>query len=292
MISPDEYMPDRLANYNLDILWRLDNFLNVLGSIGGMGFVPDMDNDDYINLIDTNYGSWMADKDGFVICTIHSQSTAIGQSAIHEISINSKTIFINTNNNLLSGDRTLTTQVIPIKKGQSIALNSNGTDTFDKCYCFYVPPVSVLLPTIPDAPKDGSPYGRKDGKWDKISSGGGGGGSSLANSPHLWELDTEIDLGDGSFGFAKSGTITQEADTTSEETVFEPNDQIYIINYGGYWCDDSWTYFGIPGVNPYYGELKVWSGIECTGSWVGLATRSNNARTNKPFFVWVRYTKK
>jgi len=122
-----------------------------------------------------------------------------------------------------------------------------------------------------------------------------GGGSSANNpaaalkaSPHLWETNTEIDFGDGSFGRRFTGTIA--AQTSMDNELLFPLQGIafFLVDSGG------WFYYG----GKYrmtanaYGSSSLYSFLRFEGG-IGLWFHSqcSNVRTNDPYDIWIIYTK-
>lgn len=110
---------------------------------------------------------------------------------------------------------------------------------------------------------------------------------SLVLAPHLWPVNTEVDLGDGSYGWRTTGTITAAAQVQPGVNIGIDMNTRRTINFGGWWyIGNGYTQIGSSNTGLSTAEI-YWATI-----WMSeLRSRSNVARTNAPYDVWVRYTK-
>jgi hypothetical protein len=116
----------------------------------------------------------------------------------------------------------------------------------------------------------------------------------LVNSPHLWEVGTEYDFGDGSYGRRTTGAITAAANIRNDTVLFSGVNK--YIDSGGWF---SWSGTGETNstinLNSTFGNnmatLHIISGLHFSGNVLNFVTISYAARTNSPYDIWVRYTK-
>ena len=114
----------------------------------------------------------------------------------------------------------------------------------------------------------------------------------LVTRPDLWPESTEIDLGDGLYGFRKVGTITADADSRHDIQLVPA--LVDIINCGGRWVigNNADTLFvGQTAINSAASVFP--SGVFCDKSenTTVFYTKSQIVRTDAPYEVWVTYRK-
>jgi hypothetical protein len=111
--------------------------------------------------------------------------------------------------------------------------------------------------------------------------------SDLINRPDKWTANTEIDFGGGLYGYRVTGSKTVAADTYDQVNITVSGSPI-ISSYGGYYKTDA----GYPLAFPYVdAPSNVVSIIFTDTNHIYIGIRSNRARTNQPYDIWVKYTK-
>jgi len=122
--------------------------------------------------------------------------------------------------------------------------------------------------------------------------------NEVPTSPHLWALNTEVNLGDGSYGRRFAGNITASANSTNTLTLID--DFGYngwnIVDMGG-WVQMS-QYYRIPiNAQSYQAGNPVLSisatsqvTVDINGD-LYFQSWNNEARAMLPYEIWVRYRK-
>lgn len=127
----------------------------------------------------------------------------------------------------------------------------------------------------------------------------------LALQPHLWELDTEIDFGDGTYGIAKRGIENWKTTLSSISILTIPPSEPLIdeiiglggyVSYGTNTSTSSVKHY-ILATRPNGSSPIISTNIVTTrnsngyGSQIFLYCSINPAINYSPYFIWVRYTK-
>jgi|GEM_PF-4996731 len=134
------------------------------GSIDGaikskFALIPDYTNQESINRITTNNGSWACDRDGFVLLRCNSWGARVAANnpyAIITFFINGKSVYMQQNEPYFDNITSYATQIYEVSKGDIIRIslttaNSSGTSinmVYDtskpeggvNLYCYYIPP--------------------------------------------------------------------------------------------------------------------------------------------------------
>ena len=115
------------------------------------------------------------------------------------------------------------------------------------------------------------------------------------NNPSTWALNTEINFGDGTFGYRRTGNIVTAANEVKSTTIRSVSNAS-IIAFGGWAQLGSSSKLGIgcPTVQATFPALETASSVYASTSAIVLQTASIVAlsgTTNNAYDVWVRYTK-
>jgi hypothetical protein len=117
----------------------------------------------------------------------------------------------------------------------------------------------------------------------------------LIVSPHTWPTNEEIDLGDGTFGRRRTGTITSAANIVAAIIYAEGIPSARVLSSGGF-IDRGDGVIGSTGVIPgANGDLITGFFVITEGPQAGrlqFNSKSYLARTSSPYDMWVRYTKR
>ncbi|GMO63771.1 MAG: hypothetical protein Ta2A_11160 [Treponemataceae bacterium] len=110
--------------------------------------------------------------------------------------------------------------------------------------------------------------------------------------PNLWTPNTEVDLGNGLFGYRGTGTITQSANTYNL-TVLIPSFTGAFIGSGGQWVrgGTAETYYLYAQYTAISSDVNVGGFLEIANNNLNFRSMDNQGRTNAPYDVWVTYTK-
>lgn len=117
------------------------------------------------------------------------------------------------------------------------------------------------------------------------------------NKPHLWPVNTEVNLGDGLYGYRTSGTITVNKDIQHEVILRQDTEPFYPISNGGYWCFRNDNMSDVYAVGQYIldGTVKRYSAInnhkQGANQLLVFLTLTSNDRTDAPYDVWCTYKK-
>lgn len=119
-----------------------------------------------------------------------------------------------------------------------------------------------------------------------------------ANKPHLWPENTEINLGDGLYGYRATGTITAAANYQHQIILRESTSPYCIVSSGGYWNFRDANKNDIYYLGHYILDsagTKRFSVINChkqgSNYQLVMLSISTDTRTNAPYDIWVTYTK-
>ncbi|GMO65385.1 MAG: hypothetical protein Ta2D_11770 [Rickettsiales bacterium] len=113
------------------------------------------------------------------------------------------------------------------------------------------------------------------------------------NYPNLWTPNTEIDLGNGLFGYRATGNITAEANAYAVNTL-QTGFTGKLISSGGQWTrgQNAGNYYLYSQYTSINNNVNVGGFLEVlTDGKLNLRTMDNQGRTNMPYDVWVTYTK-
>ncbi len=167
--TPSDSFPD--APVDGKIYGRRNNdWTEVKGGEGYASFIPDYTQIETLNRITEDGGSWIADRDGFVLINVSgflNEETSL--PAMFTVTINA--MFIASI--VISDWKQEQSTVFAVGKGDHISIDTVNTG-FYTCACYYIPPKSVtVLPdfAVEEAPEDGKLYARKDGNWNEIPTG-------------------------------------------------------------------------------------------------------------------------
>ena len=117
------------------------------------------------------------------------------------------------------------------------------------------------------------------------------------NNPSTWALNTEINFGDGTFGYRRTGNIVAAVNAVTETTIYSSAANVNLMQCGG------WIMLGQSAKNTIgqvavgagaWPQLATQSGIYSSDSGIRMQSASIYARTgtsNNAYDVWVRYTK-
>lgn len=113
-------------------------------------------------------------------------------------------------------------------------------------------------------------------------------------SPHKWKTDTEIDLGDGSYGIRFIGDITANKGTSIDTVLKENMNMALMISFGGAWDIGSGYRYLIPSVyneNNASTNTRSSLGYSIFRNGLVFETLSKYDRVKSPYDIWFRYTK-
>ena len=117
------------------------------------------------------------------------------------------------------------------------------------------------------------------------------------NNPSTWAKNTQIDFGDGTFGYRSTGNIVAATNTGISNTFNTTGaSNSGIVSFGGWWQrgDGTVKYDIGSAVFTDVGDRYAVSNYRLTTTTVGFTTWSPVARTgtsNNAFEFWMRYTK-
>ena len=111
--------------------------------------------------------------------------------------------------------------------------------------------------------------------------------------PDLWPESTEIDFGNGLYGFAKCGSISMTANTTTTVVIATAADianihNLTFVHTGGWFIDDNGIVGSLGAYSSVYNSALF---VERSVDMVKLNTSCGGNRSGKPYFVWMTYTK-
>jgi hypothetical protein len=117
-------------------------------------------------------------------------------------------------------------------------------------------------------------------------------GIPLLLSPHKWTVGQEYVFGDGSYGQRFTGTVTAAANALNYVLIITST--LAVISQGGWVApDNNGRKASLPSSNvvSISGDVRMECSIYAGTANAYLASKSNQARTDAPYDVWVRYTK-
>ncbi|MCL2771963.1 MAG: hypothetical protein FWD71_01320 [Oscillospiraceae bacterium] len=119
---------------------------------------------------------------------------------------------------------------------------------------------------------------------------------ALVFLPHLWSVEKEIDLGDGSYGYRKKGTFTTSGTNQAATLlIWNPGEKINFIDHTGFWTvsgSGNTEPFGcsnIAAAQPGTYSTYVWQSAATFD--VSLGIDAQSAITNGLYDIQIKYTK-
>jgi len=229
---------------------------NGAGAAGAIPYIPDYSAIETINRwTGTNFfmgDSWTADRTGFVLVSFTTNSTGFYWCDINGERAFSAICPVN-------GFGFRADQMLAVYKGDIVSTGHGGSIPSGRT-CFYVPPREVQLAT-----------------------------SNLSNEPHKWELNKEIDLGDGSFGYANNVNVTAAVNTI-HTIPFPTMGLAGVIDCGGWWFTGFGNERAIIGRNNNLNDT-VRSLMSMNPDESYVQTVSPQVRNNRAVWFWIRYLK-
>lgn len=117
-------------------------------------FSPDYANIETTNRISANNGTWKADRDGFVLISMNSTTSAVMEATIDGVKIYSDVNY--------STGGAFSSTVLRIDRNSTIKLTAQN---FKSCSCYFIPPKMATAPTLHIPPSDNKVYCLKNGEY-------------------------------------------------------------------------------------------------------------------------------
>jgi hypothetical protein len=222
---------------------------------------PDTVNMETINRISTNGGEWVADRNGFVRCSMTP-------------TVQGRLIVLSNGNEMIRMSTSIPQQIgsiMPVTAGDRIRINVLNLSTGDvsSITCQFIPPVSIIPPSY----------------------------NPLPTQPHLWRNDgVEIDFGDGTFGRRFIGTTSGasgERTIVSLSTDINGNNAMIEQITGRAVCvsPNGWCEINAPSISGTAQPVQALAWMSASNNDFRLSVEGNAPRTNAPYDVRIRYTK-
>jgi hypothetical protein len=259
-------------------------------SINAIG-PPDYKNEETTNRITSNGGSWTADRDGYVRCSMSMRLNSYGTAYVQ---INGRQVASSSDE---SSSWCSVAALVAVNKGDVVTLIGSNSPTSVTTQCFFIPPkfASIFFNHVNfafDTGRIGTAMRNEDTKEIAITGEygycEGDGNRYLLTRPDTWPVGMEINFSGGLFGRRCTGTITAAANASVETVAFN-NINGKAVSFGG-WLFDASSYLAMPYANPASGTkcgiLFRSTTLDCR-----IISQSGASRTDAPYDVWITYTK-
>jgi hypothetical protein len=243
---------------------------------------PDYSKQETINRTPAGTLSWLCDRDGYIHFTGASASSAMrGGFYINGISVY-----------VPIPEARVENIIVPISKGD---IASRNGDEFwlssNMGACYFIPPLTPPSLFVEGADLQSSTATGKvkidpETKTMSVSGEIDTTGTYSINRPDLWAANVEINFGSGLYGQRFMGMLTIGAGGDDNTVFSNTASASKIVSLGGYFFEGA-SNCAVPFIipqNPIYATIFVNNGIHFT-------SKSNSARNNAPYDIWVTYTK-
>jgi hypothetical protein len=236
---------------------------------------------------------WTVEKDGYAECRLVTTESAYGM----EILVNNTWVFGNTTRNALSGDTT--TYTVKISAGDKIQIGGN-ISSLSAYFMYFIPPrepqpifvegadiqssIDIGKATIDAVDKTISIAGEYATYNNTVYS---------INRPDKWPVNQELDFGDGLYGQRITGTYSYTAGAAEGLVINKNVGMTKLIGYSGEInLNDTQAFplnyfYGNSGTSPNHYYRCFRSG----GNFTAYVYSLSNSITNKPYDIWITYTK-